>query len=630
MSKRLILCTFTVLAATLMTLAASPAQILPVRGLFIPISSYDDDPFVEDSVVERISGFRFSRGEDGRHTLSSNLVSIEDDTVIYREDSNTGEYIPFAWNPWSPELRKANATGDFTFPNEERFPLHRVERDSDGKIVLKEGLQLWLPQDLHRGMTTAFEAANCARDAAEYWSGRELDWGKDGRLDIIAHAFIDFNAFYSPTARTLFFGVVPHRLPGRPEVKMFELASSWEIVAHETGHALHEAIKPNRDSAHRGFKTWGESFADQVAMWTSLRDSDRIVRLLAETNGNLNESNALTRIGEAFATLTGEGTGLRDAFHDKKVSDTSEEEHDRSEVFTGALYRLFLTVYDGLKHEHGAEQALRRAGQIMGTFLMRAADFTPENRMSLEDVAKAYLKVDKEYFDSRYNAFLVDEFMRRELFDADSLSEWLSHEAATPTLRLPRRHSNQGLANQEIANQKIEGFLQTNLDKLGIGPDFGLKLQSVTGDNRPRRATDGPAETIVRVQLTQGRGDVATPLENHGILVFRANGTLADYHAPLPSSDHVSPLAGEFSQRQAMAMIGLAKHFRLDTLGAPLSIVRRVDGRLTVEARVMRGEGLKVYMEVFSLDNPQGERREVMTPPVPPSKRIHIPDSLLK
>src|SRR5262249_51539802 len=176
-----------------------------------------------------------------------------------------------------------------------------------------------------------------------------------------------------------------------------------------------------------------------------------------------------------FAALGGAGTGLRDAFHDKKVSDTSSEEHDRSEVLTGAAYKLFLTVYSGLKSEHGVEEqeALRKAGEIMGTVLTRAADFTPENKTTLEDVARAYVKVDKEFFDSRYHAMLVEEFTRRELFDADSLNEWLAHEAATPPLYISRRPSN----------EQVEWMLQSNLDRLGIGPDFGLKLLSVTQDN---------------------------------------------------------------------------------------------------------------------------------------------------
>jgi hypothetical protein len=174
----------------------------------------------------------------------------------------------------------------------------------------------------------------------------------------------------------------------------------------------------------------------------------------------------------------------------------------------------------------------------------------------------------------------------------------------------------------------VEQLIQANLDKLGVGPDFGLKLQSVTRINFLRRGI-GPAQTIVRVQLTQGRGEGAKPLDNHGILVFRADGALADYHAPLPPRDATS-LTDAFSQAQAMAMISQASQFSLDQHGAPLSLVRRPDGQLTVEARVMRGEGINAYMEVFTLDNPRGERREIVIPPVPPSERIRISDDLLK
>jgi hypothetical protein len=35
-------------------------------------------------------------------------------------------------------------------------------------------------------------------------------------------------------------------------------------------------------------------------------------------------------------------------------------------------------------------------------------------------------------------------------------------------------------------------------------------------------------------------------------------------------------------------------------------------------------------MEVFTLDNPQGERREILISPIPPAKRLRISDDLLK
>jgi hypothetical protein len=633
MSKRLILCHVTILALLLTNLPVTQAQtiIAPDRGgLRRPrpmlISSYEDDPFVRESDVRRMDPERFGLGEDGRPTLSGSLVSVGNESKLYRKDPKDGVYKPFAWNPW-PWVPTSNSHGDFRFPDEERFPLHRVERGSDGKIILKDGLQVWTPNDRRLGSTTTFEAAHVVKDAAEAWAGRDILWGRNGVLEIEPHAFIEFNAFYSANTRTLHFGVAPYRLPGQTDIKIFETATSWEMVAHESGHAVQDTLKPNRDRTHQGFGAWAESFADQTGMWASLRNRERVLRLLAETGGDLNQSNAITRLGEAFAALTGKGTGQRDAFNDLKVSDTTEQIHDRSKVLTGAAYRIFLTIYDELKCELSEEEALGQAGRIMGFFLMRATDYTPENQVTLEDVAKACLKVDKEFFGWRYHTLLAEEFTRREIFDADSVREWLAHEAARPRLYLPHWWSD----------EMVERMVQANLDKLGIGPEFGLKAQSVTrlnlpgGQSRGRvLPSRGPAQTIVRVQLMQGRGPDATPLDNHGILVFRASGLLADYHAPLPPQDHVSLAPDGFAQAQAVTTLYQAGRLGLDQHGAPLSIVRRPGGQMTVEARVMRGAGLNAYLEVFTLDNPRGARREILIPPVPPDKHLHIAEDLLR
>jgi len=560
------------------------------KGRVMPISSYDDDPFVQDSIVECMDASGFARGPDGRLILSNARVLIQDELRIFRldqtgDEEQSGEFKPFAINPWPAPT--SNADGSFRFPDEPRFPLFTIERGADGKPILRDGLQVWTPNNFHRGMTTTFEAANKVKDAAEDWSGRHLAWGVDEILAINAHAFIDFNAFYSPSARMLFFGVVPYRLPPPTNpIKIFEMATSWEVAGHESGHAIHHVLKPNNDQSDVGFRTWGESFADQTEMWTSLRDPGRVRAVLADTNGDLSGSNALSRIGEAFGALTG-GTSLRDAVNDHTVSTTSPEVHDRSEVLTGALYRLFVSIYGELKRQN-RERALEEAGAIMGTFLTGAADYTPENTLTLEDVGKAYLKVDKEFFGGRFHDRIVAELTRREIFDADSVTAWLAHEAALPHLRLHRPN----------AQEEVDALVQTNLDRLGIGPDFGLIVQSVIRENQH-------GQTIVRVQLTEGRGASAVPLDNHGILVFRANGRLADYHAPLP------PDVG--SHALAMALIDHGRRLGLDRHGAPLSIVGRADGQMTAEARVLRGDRLNVWLEAFTVANPHGERREVVS-----------------
>ncbi|MFN7928452.1 MAG: hypothetical protein U0Y68_10980 [Blastocatellia bacterium] len=620
MHKRLLLTSLLALALLLGTLPAMQARTRTTRGAAIPISTYRDDPTVATAVIDDIRASKLGAGEDDRpFSLLGPTVSISEETYIYRRDAQ-GEFQKFAWNPY-PFNQASNEQGDFRFPHEARFPLFTPERGADGKIVLRDGLQVWQPNQLRLGATTAFEAANFTKDAGEAWAGRELRWGPDGRLNIEPHVFIDLNAFYSPSARELFFGVVPYRLPGETQVKLFETATSWEMVAHESGHALHHVLKPNTHHGN-GFTVWSESLGDQMAMWVSLRKRERAGTLLAETNGNLNQSNSLTRMAEIFAYLVGTGTGMRDAFHDLKISDTEEEVHDRSKPLTGAAYKIFLAIYDELKRNHSEVEALQQAGDIMGVFLLRTADYTPENEMSLADVGKAYLKVDKEFFHSRYQQLLVNEFLRREILTADLVQEWLTHEASLPPLWLPHW----------CTEKQIEAFLQDNLDQFGPGPDFGLQLQSVTYANRFGFGR-GTNQTLVRVQLTQGRGDGATPLNNHGLLVFRPDGTLADYHPPLPpegnaASQSFAAVAGR--QAQAITMLRKARQMRMEKYGVPLSLARRQDGQMTVEARVLEGHGLNEHLMIYTPENPRGERREILLSPLPPQQRMAIPDGLLK
>jgi hypothetical protein len=205
---------------------------------------------------------------------------------------------------------------------------------------------------------------------------------------------------------------------------------------------------------------------------------------------------------------------------------------------------------------------------------------------------------------------LVNEFTRRELFDEAALRDWLAHEDALPRLWLPSWSTD-----KEVAK-----FIELNQDRLGTAPDFGLKLQSVTRLNGA-----GQGRMIVRVQLTQGRGADAMPLSNHGILVFRANGDLADYHSPVPGGVD-GPGSDKYSRAQAA--IGQARQARLHLRGVPLSLVRKADGSLSAEAQILRGEGLNAYVEVFTPENPAGERREILHSPLSPAQSRRIADVL--
>ena len=176
MRQRLILFKVTILALVLASLPISRAEMLVEGDRSIRISSYQDDPFVEGSSFERIDGTGLDMGDGGRPMLANAQLKIVDESVVYRQESDNTDYLPFATNPWPHPM--SNEKGNFKFPQEERFPLHLIERGPDGKPILNEnGLQIWKPRDIHLGMTTIFDAASAAKEAAEDWSGRNIAWG---------------------------------------------------------------------------------------------------------------------------------------------------------------------------------------------------------------------------------------------------------------------------------------------------------------------------------------------------------------------------------------------------------------------------------------------------------------------
>jgi hypothetical protein len=120
---------------------------------------------------------QFERDENGSPVLENDHVSIIEESKIYRRNPSAGgAFVPFAWNPW-PQLKTANAEGNFSYQDEARFPLFKQERDADGKVIVRDGLQVWSPVDLHLGDTTVFQTVNAVKEAAEDWSGRT--WSGD-------------------------------------------------------------------------------------------------------------------------------------------------------------------------------------------------------------------------------------------------------------------------------------------------------------------------------------------------------------------------------------------------------------------------------------------------------------------
>src|SRR5690606_28892182 len=135
-----------------------------------------------------------------------------------------------------------------------------------------------------------------------------------------------------------------------------------DIIAHETGHAILDGMRPNYiQSLSVGGGGFHETFADMTAMLSALNDEHVVEALRLQTKGDLTQPNLVSGIGEELGkSVFGRGP-LREAINNNKYADQAflpysdpsdpgsglgTECHSYSNLFNGAFYELFATLYD--------------------------------------------------------------------------------------------------------------------------------------------------------------------------------------------------------------------------------------------------------------------------------------------
>jgi hypothetical protein len=217
--------------------------------------------------------------------------------------------------------------------------------------------------------------------------------------------------------------------------QMIYTSSSSDVVLHETGHALLDALRPDLFNV-QAFEIWGfhESFGDIHAIINMLQHDFAIDYVLQETGGNLDQSNCMTRLGEemgrAIYNLTGGANGnsaaaLRNAWNgfiyvepeklprNGKDDQLTSEPHSFSRVFTGAWYDMLVAIYTVQRQTClDAKSALINARDILTNYTYNAIPNAPATIRFYDSFAKAMLVQDKMngYI---YNQVMNDVFIKR-------------------------------------------------------------------------------------------------------------------------------------------------------------------------------------------------------------------------
>ena len=250
--------------------------------------------------------------------------------------------------------------------------------------------------------------------------GRRIPWGFDGnRLLVLPHAGYWENAFYDRKTKTLQFFYF------EANDERIYTCLSHDIVSHETGHAILDGIRPlyNFPSSPDtgGFH---ESLGDITAILAALQHRTYVVVTIEEAKRDLRNDTIVAALAEQFGTALYGGANryfLRNALNEKTMKDVEDswEEHEYSEVLTGAVYEILIGMYDQqwkreqkkaaeAGHKPSPVKALLIAVRHLQRLALRALDYCPPADVSYLDYAQAMLKADSI-------AYPVDNFKYRNI-----------------------------------------------------------------------------------------------------------------------------------------------------------------------------------------------------------------------
>lgn len=254
-------------------------------------------------------------------------------------------------------------------------------------------------------------------------------WAVVGNLVAIPRAGQQLNALYDRSSLRFFHWV------NRVANKVAYTCDSADVVSHEIGHAILDALRPelwNMQSLE--VSAFHEAFGDCLAVLSSLQHRSVIERVIQQTGGDLKQSNAASRVAESLgaAIMAAGGVAsslaLRDAVNSftyvkpedlperAPVDKLSRDPHRFGLVFLGAFWDVIAAlcrhaVESGTDRADAIIHARERAAKLLFTAVCKAK----ARPKFLASVARAMVAAEEETFDGEHSATL------RRLFNARGL-----------------------------------------------------------------------------------------------------------------------------------------------------------------------------------------------------------------
>ncbi|HET7502857.1 MAG TPA: hypothetical protein VFK02_17665 [Kofleriaceae bacterium] len=252
-----------------------------------------------------------------------------------------------------------------------------------------------VPADSYQPGTAAFRYWACAdalRRTADFWGGLlgATRWHRaiaDNVLPVQLDEGVDLNAYYDRQALHFFHAAIGGR--------MIYSGESPDVVCHEFGHAVLDAIRPQLwDVAAFEPPAFHESFGDMSAILTALQLPSVRIGVLQETSNEIYRSSRLSRLAEQLGWAIRQkwpdqvdGDCLRNAVNSffyrspdglptsAPAKQLSSEPHSFSRVFTAAFLETLGLMF--ASSGDSSEASLQAVSIDLGRILLGAIAHAP-------------------------------------------------------------------------------------------------------------------------------------------------------------------------------------------------------------------------------------------------------------
>jgi len=260
--------------------------------------------------------------------------------------------------------------------------------------------------------------------------GELLQWVRSNHLTVRPLAGVGFNAYYDGSSLNYLYK------------QNIYTADSADVVAHEMGHAILDALRSGLFSlGSMETAAFHEAFGDIIAILGVMQHDLILNQALKETNGDLKQSNIISKIGEqlgqAIYTATNHQKGYPNTLRDATiifdyVNPTTlptqggyeiliNECHSFGRVFMCAWYEIMCNIFNQEKQSQPLLEALKTARDMSARYLLSAIRIAPTIVKFLKAVAESMITVAKTE-NSKYTEIIKQVFISHNIISENGLN----------------------------------------------------------------------------------------------------------------------------------------------------------------------------------------------------------------